>query len=198
MDKSRFVSVFLSLVVLLALLLAVVACTDPEKVERARAARHDAEARAKAAPIVAEGRAQVTVIEALTNAELLKLRTETDLTKEMRQFDASLARQEYATAILEMQALMEALRENQVAVTSLTGQITEVGEVPEDARAAASNSWWALMAIPISSLIVILSFIAVGGMAISNVTKSLRQVAGRLEAVEDNLPKRAKIERKGQ
>ena len=144
----------------------LVACTTQEDVELARMRRADAEARLASAQALGT----VNVIQAETDSHVQKLRTETDITKEMRQFDADLARQEYATALLEVQALQIALQE--------TREIIE--PISDNTFAAAENSLWTLILLPIGLGVVL---VCVGGLMYHWNQETVR----RLEALEGKL-----------
>lgn len=146
-----------ALLVVLVVLLLVAACTTVG-IEDAERRKYDAKARAEAAPIVA----QAGLIEAETNATLEKLRAVTDIGKEVRAFDAQMARQEYATAILEMQALNLAIREEVEAAKRVTEELGEAGDMAYNSRAAAENSWWSLLIIPIVGTLTSLLSFAIG------------------------------------
>jgi len=126
---------------IIAVAIVATACIT-EGIERAKAQERDAAARAASAPIVA----QAVVIEAETNATLEKLRALTDINKEMRTFDAQLARQEFATTVLEFQALNLAIRQETEAARQVTAELEEAVKKAEpighNAEAAARNTWY--------------------------------------------------------
>lgn len=130
--------VLLLLIALVGMAITLTACTTEEDVALARAREWDAKARAEAAPVV--------VIEAETNATLQKLRAVADVDKEMRAFDAQLARQEFAATVLEMQALNLAIREEMAAATKAVARLEDAAADAEpighNAFAAAQNSWY--------------------------------------------------------
>lgn len=127
----KIVGRILIVIGVVALLFAVVAgCTTQEDVELAKMRRADAEARLAAA----NAQGTVNVLVAQTDTHIEKLRAEANLTKELRQFDADMSRQEYSTALLEMQALIVALKETK--------------SITEDTHIAAENSWWMLITFP--------------------------------------------------
>ncbi len=127
-----------AVLICVAMLVGVVACTDPEAIALARMRELDAAARLEAAPVL--------VIEAQTNATLQKLSWMSKLSKEERTFDAQMARQEFTTIILEFQALSLAIRQDTEAALLAAERLEKVAEQAEpighNAAAAAANSWW--------------------------------------------------------
>lgn len=150
-------------VVIIGLLLVAVACADTEAVELARMRRADAEAR----QLSASAQGTVNVIQAETDAHIQKMRAETDITKEIRQFDADMAREDFAVALLEVQALQIALRETREIVAPLE----------YNARAAANNSWWLLIFMPIGVVVILMG---VAGLAWNMIT-GLEERLARIE-----------------
>lgn len=175
-----YIALFLVVFLLPSLLCATLGlggCTDPETAKLARETEmYNAKARAEAAP--------VTVIEAQTNAHLEKLRAETDTTKEMRVFDAQMARQEFATAVLEMRALNTAIIESRVSIEEMDRRIDELnagtGGLLRNGEEAADRSWWLLLLVPIFGVTSVIGSVICSALVSMAVSKKLGAIEGRL------------------
>ena len=116
------------------LALSLVACTTQEDIELAKMRNADAQARLESA----RAQGTVNVLREQSNVHIESLRTEADITKEMRDYELELAREklrlhreETANILAESQALIVALKENRA--------------IAENSRAAAENSFWVLV-----------------------------------------------------
>ena len=136
--------------------------------------RADAEARR----ISAQSGGTVNIIQAETDAHIQKMRADLEVVKSSRQFDADLARQEFSTALLEVQALQIALQQTREIVEPLG----------YNAHAAASNSLWTLIIIPIGVVVMLLGF--------AGLTWNLTQELGkRLTRIEEAIDGQDAIEK---
>jgi len=133
----------LTLLTILGLAVLLVAACSTTALERAEAEKWRAKAGAEAAPITA----QVAVIEAEKNAALEQLRALTDINKEMRSFDAQMGRNEFATIVLEFEALNLAIRQETEAANEAATRLNKAAENAEpighNALAAARNTFFA-------------------------------------------------------
>lgn len=139
----------LCLIAIATVVVVATACSTAG-IERAEAQKWDAKARADAAPYVG----QATLLEAESSASLEMQRLLAQLSKEERLFDAQLARNEFATLVLEFQALNLAIREETEAAQRATAELMKVAEqadgVGHNALAAARNTFlaaWVLAAL---------------------------------------------------
>jgi hypothetical protein len=124
----------ISVALIVGLALSLVACTTQEDIELAKMRNADAQARLESA----RAQGTVNVLREQVNVHTESLRTEADITKELREFELQLERdklrlhrEETASILAESQALIVALKENRA--------------IAENSRAAAENSFWVLV-----------------------------------------------------
>jgi len=123
----------ISVALIVGIVLSLVACTTQEDIELAKMRRDDAEARLAAS----EAQGTVNVLREQANVHMESLRTEADITKEMRDYELELARRE---ARLHREEMASLLSEYQTVIVALKENRT----IAENSRAAAENSFWVL------------------------------------------------------